>query len=276
MKLRKQLKLLMGITAIRVQQHMTQAELALYLGVSKSLISMVENGHRSLPLSALKKLADLQIRLCKARTAGESDVPSTVVMESPRETTMRPYRKRANRANLAYLKSSLVRMTDRYDSIQQAILQIECLLRFPAGEESVFDIKTWTRHTNQLQQRLDNCGLYAQAKLRGKIAMLETMVALDESQPEISMENGLLKEDQLTGVSQLSPTAKKNELMPLGYKIKTENITEAIAHSLPETGSGVGEWKGKNHLLWVELPEPFIGVAESTPGSRVNQLAYTG
>ncbi|RYY44789.1 MAG: XRE family transcriptional regulator [Chitinophagaceae bacterium] len=62
MKSSKKIKLLRGITAFRIVAGMTQQVFAQQLGVSKSLISMVENGKRKLPTPALLKLSRLEIK----------------------------------------------------------------------------------------------------------------------------------------------------------------------------------------------------------------------
>ncbi len=60
MKAAKKQKVLDGVTKVRIHLRMTQEVLARYIGVSKSLISMVENGHRKLPADALEIIFNLE------------------------------------------------------------------------------------------------------------------------------------------------------------------------------------------------------------------------
>ena len=60
MKGYRQLKKLQGIGATRLRLGLTQELFALELGMSRSLLSKVENRERSLPLAALAKLSEME------------------------------------------------------------------------------------------------------------------------------------------------------------------------------------------------------------------------
>ncbi|RYZ24025.1 MAG: XRE family transcriptional regulator, partial [Sphingobacteriales bacterium] len=100
MKMSKKLKVLAGITRIRVKLGWSQQQLACYLGISKSMISMIENGNRQIPPAAFLRLCELE-RLFNTRPEllGKGGA-MPVFQESADEKFIRQGREEINRLRL--------------------------------------------------------------------------------------------------------------------------------------------------------------------------------
>lgn len=171
MKTRKKLQLLGGITAIRVKAGVTQAAFARYLGISKSLVSMVENGRRSLPSAALTKLSELEIQFQQQPTLGTfSQQP--VFRESATVTSRRQLQEPVKRSRLMELQYRLKRMELLR---QETLVALQYLHHIQTGTTG-FTFISLGREKRRLTKRLGRCGETARAAIEGKITMLEIVL----------------------------------------------------------------------------------------------------
>ena len=169
MKTRKKLKLLQGITAIRVKAGITQLALAQYLGISKSLVSMVENNRRSLPLAALLKLSELEQQF---QQGSETPFRLPVYQESTVEAATRSLKETVKRSHLAQLQYRLHKMELLRE---ETLASLQYLHRMqPATAGLPFTI--FEREKQKLLKRLKRCDEMACATIKGKMAMLEMVL----------------------------------------------------------------------------------------------------
>ncbi|MBC7936489.1 MAG: helix-turn-helix transcriptional regulator [Rhizobacter sp.] len=183
MKLSKQIRILRGVTAVRVKMQMTQLAFAHYLGISKSLVSMVENGRRSLPAAALVKITQLEMAFDTARKGHAIMMPATIAInETADQQYIREGREAINRLDLARLQYRLKRMAEKYASSTNALQYLEWAmkLRAPSQESGGLELAK-----QQLMIKLRRCIEPAQAKLKGKIAMLEIILRAGKQPPQL-------------------------------------------------------------------------------------------
>ncbi|RYD83032.1 MAG: XRE family transcriptional regulator [Sphingobacteriales bacterium] len=170
MKTRKKLQLLQGITAIRVKAGITQLALAQWLGISKSLVSMVENNRRKLPLKALLKLAELEIQL-EQQPACEMPLQLATntkpALEAKRQ--LQQSIKQSQLEQLAYrLKANLQLQASTLASLQYLDSMQQTSIGLPV------EIFEWEKQ--KLLNRLKRCDETACAKIEGKMMMLEIVL----------------------------------------------------------------------------------------------------
>lgn len=164
-----------GVTAIRIIAGMTLQNLAVYLGVSKSLLSMVENGQRYLPQAALYKLTQLQMAF---NTMPAGYRKATEASSTPKYDGVRIGRatKSGHSLHLSQLKYELVRMESKHAAIQEAICLLSWALEnmsLPAGsaERTALEFQLF-----QLKRKVPACSGQKHSVLRAKIALLEELV----------------------------------------------------------------------------------------------------
>lgn len=200
MKARKKFHLLQGITAIRVKMGITQQRLAEYLGVSKSLVSMVENGRRRFPFHAFMCLAKLEA----AFQNGEIQLPDATVFkrpdqqECPYQCAIRKARERKKEIALEECRFKLMMMEMKYEELMDQLRHLRTVQQFDPGS---FDGRRLEPGIKQLMKKLKSCDIQAQAVIRGKMAMLEIIVAsfekevTEEEKMESIHTNQLIKEE---------------------------------------------------------------------------------
>ncbi|RYY63834.1 MAG: XRE family transcriptional regulator [Chitinophagaceae bacterium] len=194
MKLSKQLRVLSGPTAIRIKMGLTQLALAKYLGISKSLVSMIENGNRSLPLAALLKISELEIHFAQLSASGNDAALSLPeYQESATEKTIRTSREKANELRLSQKKYELKWMAIKQQEIIQQIQQLDIAIAFESQYGAPGDDSPLVISRKGLLKKLKHCDQQAIAKLEGKIAQLEVVIAsyAVNSPHEIPAENSI-------------------------------------------------------------------------------------
>ncbi|MBC7937104.1 MAG: helix-turn-helix transcriptional regulator [Rhizobacter sp.] len=216
MKLSRKLKVLNGVTCIRVRMGITQQALAQYLGISKSLVSMVENNRRTLPFSALKRVSELEINVCEAGVLlGNQGYKLPAYEESVSEKMIREGREEINRLRLKELQFQLNHMITRHQSILAELQHLNLAINVTDSQTSAFGLRSFERGKELLLKKLNRCDQRARAKIEGKIAMLEHIIASYQPQPAEEME------DVGTG-SKLVPAYIN--VLPKGYKVSSDNI----------------------------------------------------
>jgi transcriptional regulator with XRE-family HTH domain len=168
MKTRKKLKLLQGITAIRVKAGITQLALAQYLGISKSLVSMVENGRRKFPLAALLKLSELELQF-QQQQGSEIPFKLPAYTQSAAEASMRRLKESIKRNYLKQLQYRLKMMEELHEETLASLQYLHRMQKDTAG--ITFNILELEKR--KLLKRLERCDETACATIKGKITMLE-------------------------------------------------------------------------------------------------------
>lgn len=176
--------LLQGVTAIRVKAGLTQLALARYLGISKSLVSMVENQQRKLPLTALMKLSELEIRFREQPVTGiPFQVP--VYTESEAEVSVRNCKVTIKRCQLNQLQYQLENMEELHKLTLAAFMYLERMQVCGPVPSVTSCGNSFDVEKKKLQKQLKRCDATARAGIRGKIAMLE--IVLQSYEPEIKV-----------------------------------------------------------------------------------------
>lgn len=178
MKLSKKLKILRGVTAVRVKLGLTQLALAQYLGISKSLVSMVENGHRNLSSASLAKLAGLETGIdIEQLTGEESPTDQNPLREPAQVDSFRSARKKINALYILELQYRLNIMNNRCTEITGSLLKQERLLQMQAGRAN----QVLVQQHKLLCKKLKSCDETARLKLRSKIVMLHLIITGKET-----------------------------------------------------------------------------------------------
>ena len=201
MKLSKQFRVLSGPTAIRIKMGLTQLALAKYLGISKSLVSMIENGNRSLPLAALLKISELEIHFAQLTASGnDAALTLPVYQESATEKTIRMSKEKANQLRLSQKKYELKWMAIKQQEIIRPIRQLDVAMAFENQYGAPGDNNPLAMSRKALLKKLKRCDQQAIAKLEGKIARLEIVIGSYTANPlqEITSENSNIPEPELS------------------------------------------------------------------------------
>jgi hypothetical protein len=144
---------------------------------------MVENKRRSLPLSALIKISELEITLKGANGSVNPAFGINADHLSLEPVKMQQLRAEKNRTHLLELQLRLLRMAARKASIHEALHNLQCLLQ-PGGINEALPgrLELELQH-DKLCRKLKCCGIQAQALVKSKIAMLEMLITLSDVQP---------------------------------------------------------------------------------------------
>lgn len=194
MKYRKQQRILAGVTRVRIHLRMTQESFALYIGVSKSLVSMVENGNRHLPFKALEKV-------CKLEQDWQSIVATETAVAEPREAaaaktadSWQQAQLRAKQLRLQELQYEYKKMTARYEELMKTATHFQQLLNMPRHEPGSRERKVLEFQMFKLDQELKTCDFAARTRKKYKIALLEQLIkGEDVKQRANSLDIGLIR-----------------------------------------------------------------------------------
>lgn len=224
MKAFKHYKRLKSATSLRLKLGLSQQAFARQIGISKSLVSMVENGRRSLPTQALLKIAELETTLAALEKSGSASLPGV-----GRATQKAPgFRNKPMRAKINGMKHSengvrLARMIERYQKTTDALRKLEFLLDASGMEMTAAARQLWEISYNDLCVRLRSCDANAQAKLKATLARLEVLVAVqgDETLPETTTVGQLTEIDGLKSSEKTTYIAGTNvikQALPNPYR----------------------------------------------------------
>jgi len=179
MKAFKQYKRQQGIGATRIRLGLSQQDFAIQLGVSRSLVSKVENRVRSLPLAALAKLSALETVLAGApvhhgmagKEQGTSEQAAFYLHSKGMDYCLEIQR----------LQYRLNGMEAGYQQLCRSLQTIETLLATDAGKEARLGQGFLQLQRHSISRKLIKCALPAQAALRQRIALLQAAEALSKS-----------------------------------------------------------------------------------------------
>jgi transcriptional regulator with XRE-family HTH domain len=176
MKASRQIKLLQGVTAIRVRLGFTQKQFGEYLLISRSTVSMIEGGKRIISAAALRRISQLEISLLKtgygnAELIGEPGETEKLLEKKEMLTRER------NLLLLSELRYKLNRMKMKFEELGEAAYNLRWLLAesTDAAQTARFQIAR-----DKVAVKLKRCDRQAQAKLEGRMAQLEIIIAASE------------------------------------------------------------------------------------------------
>ena len=175
MKTSKQIKILAGVTRVRIQLGMTQEMLALYIGVSKSLVSMVENGNRQLPVSALKIIHDLE----KALQHPAEAAPATPIKKEVAATPLDSWQQaqlNIKQLRLKELQYEYNRMASRYEQLAKSSGHIRHLLSMPGHKASSRATRLLVFQLGKLCDKMQTCNDAARTRKQWQMALLEQLI----------------------------------------------------------------------------------------------------
>ena len=109
-----------GIKEIRQVLRLSQSELAEYLSLPRSTLSMAEMGRRLLPASCLLKIADLQVKM-NINRGRRMELLSQAELKGKDELPAAAMAARQHRCNykLFILQGKLKSMSDQYDQLSR-------------------------------------------------------------------------------------------------------------------------------------------------------------
>ncbi len=149
---------------------LSQEQLAIYLGVTRSLLSMAEMGKRSLPVKAFVKLSELEKSLrsnvqYKAASLQQHATADAAVVRSHAKKCM---------ARAAGIKLQLTALEKNYQQCLTALLATGHLMSLlPEGEAGKKD-RLWLELLElQTLKKMKDCGNAAQVILQLRINALE-------------------------------------------------------------------------------------------------------
>ncbi len=189
MKTSKQLKILAGVTRVRIHLGMTQQMFAQYLGVSKSLISMVENGNRQLPAKAMMMICELENGL-ESTTESAEAMPQTIAASAANPAnSWQQAELYVKQLRLQELQYDYARMNRRYEQLAKSLAHIGQLLNMPDHAASSRGRKILEFQLFKLGQQLKSCDYAARAKKEFQIGLLEQLIKGEEQTQEATTSN---------------------------------------------------------------------------------------
>ncbi len=163
-----------GIQHLREKFGLTQQQLAVYLGVARSHLAMAEKATRSLPTSALLKLAVLEKSL---HSKIPYPTPQLQELQHADAARIGRYVKKCM-VMIAEQKNKLAALETNYQQCQQVMLAIGCLHRqLPPGDAGKKERLWLELLEKQTLEKIKTCSYAGQVILQLRISALEQEVA---------------------------------------------------------------------------------------------------
>lgn len=158
----------------RAQLHLTQQELAAFLGVSQSLLSMYEKDLRELPTQASLKLARLTLELQQFQQ--QKAVPD--LKEALREQKKMQQLERLLDRQARKAEEDLLRLAAALDNMKQQQKQLSLKRRFikklmMPGSSWIEDKPLLQNMELDAEAALDSCDLVCQQRMACKLLLLK-------------------------------------------------------------------------------------------------------
>lgn len=183
MKAYQQYKRMQHIGATRLRLGMSQQLFADAVGISRSHLSMVEAGKRTMPVLALAELAALEIRMAATATIEARENESTQhnpAITDQAENYILQLKAERCRMMAARKEADLAIIIARHQQYTLQLQQVDAMLNIRPDDNSNF-------HHNNLQilrfnihQKMEKCSIRRQEALRHKIALLRAEAELYE------------------------------------------------------------------------------------------------
>ncbi len=202
MKFSKQQRVLAGVTRVRIHLRMTQESFALYIGVSKSLISRVENGKRQLPVKALHKICDLEkdwhfIVEAEAATLQKKEAATAKTLDKLQQIQL--YRRQLRLQELQY---EYKKMTERYGQVTTASGLVKGLLNRCGHEAGSRERTILEFQLFKLDQQLKSCCYATRVNKQNQIALLEQLLNGEQVNEQKTMSDiGMLRRPLLPQIA---------------------------------------------------------------------------
>lgn len=172
-----------ALVSARYRLGLTQKQMALHLGISVSMIKLVETNRRTLSSASLIKLAALEIQLAaiplqrsKALPAAMQDIVAAEQRKLEQENRFRTYQCEYQAGRF---EKKLQKMEEDHESLAGMLVNLEELEKGLEVNSVIHDDLQQTR--NKLVKKAARCNLLAQARLRNKIVLLRADAALLKS-----------------------------------------------------------------------------------------------
>lgn len=176
-----------GLAALRLRLGLSQQAFAGQLGISRSLLGYAENHKRSLPTSALLRLAALEMVLHQQATQKNTKpacLQATFPIPHTSKKALMQQRIQTLHTSLRRRECELQRMLCAHGQAQQCLAQLDLLMtagpaatgRFPAGALEL--------HRYTLLRKLNKSGAIPQAHLLNRIEILQASLAAENRKAE--------------------------------------------------------------------------------------------
>ena len=180
MRLSSKMRILRGPGALRIKMGVSQEVFAQYLGIAASTVSMAELGNRPFPAKALQKLAEMELAWANRgmEEAGQAVAPvvaSTAVQELVQET-----RQTIRRLDLSRANFRLNRMVEKYQEVLEGFAHLRLAKQLHGQVEGSQEQRALGRVEVALNRTLRKCNAAQQSKIKGKIELLEIVIAAHE------------------------------------------------------------------------------------------------
>ncbi len=172
-----------SLASTRTRLNLSQQQLAQHLGISKASIGMAETGRRKLPVAALIKLAELEIKMTAVLPAVASAQQNETNIPLPAHTKCESLLIREMQGELEArkLSAALDGMQEKQQRLQTQLLILDKMIENePAGAGK--ELSLWLQlHLHQVLKQLVKCSPVEQSLLRNKIALLNAELHLNRS-----------------------------------------------------------------------------------------------
>jgi transcriptional regulator with XRE-family HTH domain len=165
----------MNIMSTREEMGFTHRELAGYLGIQRTQLTMAERGYRSLPFKALLKFS--RMKRCLTNTAALEQMAAAIkVAQQEKLPELLAEQETLYRMNILMLEQKLQRLREEYSSCINTLAQVALLRQIP-GTEGDAAATTWL---NSLEAKMNNrswyCGPMAQTAVLLRLLPLQYML----------------------------------------------------------------------------------------------------
>ena len=160
-----------------------------YLGVSKSLISMVENGNRQLPAKAMNIICELENGL-ESTTETAAAMPESVKVSAAKPAnSWQQAELYIKQLRLQELQYEYARMNRRHEQLAKSLAHIRQFLYMPCRAASSRGGKVLEFQLFKLGQQFKSCDYAARAKKQFQIALMEQLIKGEEQAKEATTSN---------------------------------------------------------------------------------------
>ncbi|MCF3110709.1 helix-turn-helix transcriptional regulator [Niabella sp. CC-SYL272] len=163
----------------RAQLHLTQQELAVFLGISQSLLSMYEKNLRELPVQASLKLARLELELHQfQQQKAISDLKHALHQQKNMRKLETLLNRQARQAewNLLRLSEALDKMKERQKQLDLKLAFIKRLMT--PGSSWLEDKPLLQNMMLDAEAALDGCDVACQQRMTYQLLLLKSRIKI--------------------------------------------------------------------------------------------------
>jgi len=170
-----------GFAATRARLGLSQRQMAEQLGISKAAIGMTETGRRNLPVTALLRLAELEIKMASADVPGKVETAVPAPSPVPIRATCIQIRELHCDIKAQKLAARLEAMTAKSKRLDTQIQLLDGMLQAESSEPGNMFWMQLQVHRDHLRKQLEKCCATEQAMLRNRIALLRAEAHMNKS-----------------------------------------------------------------------------------------------